>query len=240
VDDARLGRLVRAYRNRRRWRQVDLGGRAGVSRSVVSDLELGRVDGMTLATVRQVLAALGLSAEVAVRGGGAEADRLLDAGHARLVAATTRWVTDLGWLTQVEVTYSVWGERGSIDVLAWQEAARSLLVVEVKTELASIEATLREHDEKVRLALGVARDRFGWEARGVSRLLVLPDQRTQRRRVAVHGDVLGRVYPARSRAVRAWCRRPTGPLSGLLFLPDSTTSRTKVVRGPRQRVRASR
>lgn len=206
----------------------------------MSDLELGRVHGMTLATVRRVLSTLGLSAEIAVRGGGAEADRLLDAGHARLVAAATRWLADPGWRTEVEVTYSVWGERGSIDILGWHEATRSLLVVEAKTELVSLEQTLRKHDEKARLAPGIARDRFGWESRGVARLLVLPDQRTQRRRVAAHAAVLERVYPARSRAVRAWCRRPAGSMSGLLFLPDSASSRTSVAQGPLQRVRGSR
>jgi Holliday junction resolvase-like predicted endonuclease len=68
----------------------------------------------------------------------------------------------------------VYGERGSIDLLAWHEATRTLLVVEVKTEVASIEATLRKHDEKVRLARRVAADRFGWQATVTSRLLVLP------------------------------------------------------------------
>ena len=57
-----------------------------------------------------------------------------------------------GWLTAAEVTYSGYGERGSIDLLAFHPATRTLLVVEVKTEIASVEETLRRHDAKVRLA----------------------------------------------------------------------------------------
>jgi hypothetical protein len=56
----------------------------------------------------------------------------------------------------------VFGERGSIDLLAWHESSRTLLVIELKTELTSVEETLRRHDSKVRLAPGIARERFGW------------------------------------------------------------------------------
>jgi hypothetical protein len=58
------------------------------------------------------------------------------------------------------VSYSVYGERGSIDLLAWHPAIRTLLVIEVKTEVSSVEAMLRKHDEKVRLAPRVAAERF--------------------------------------------------------------------------------
>ena len=41
-------------------------------------------------------------------------------------------------------------------------------------------------DRKARLASGIALTERGWEASTVSRLLVLPDQRTARRRVTQH------------------------------------------------------
>ena len=237
MDDLRLGRLVRLLRHRRHWRQEDLARRAGVGRTVISALELGRVDGMTLGTIRRVMATLGLSSEITVRGLGGETDRLLDEGHARLVGVTSRWLTGLGWEVRAEISYSEWGERGSIDLLAWHSPTRTLLVIEIKTELASIEATLRKHDEKVRLASTIALKRFGWGPKVVAGVLVLPDQATQRRRVAAHADVLDRAFPARTRAVRAWCRTPEGELSGLMFLSDSATSRTTNDQGRRERVR---
>lgn len=71
-------------------------------------------------------------------------------GHAQLVGVTVVALRANGWASAVEVTYSIFGERGSIDVLRFHSASGSLLVIEVKTELTSLEATLRRHDEKVR------------------------------------------------------------------------------------------
>jgi transcriptional regulator with XRE-family HTH domain len=238
MDDQRLGRLVRLLRRRRGWRQVDLARRAGISQSVVSDLELGRATGMTIASLRKVVAVLGASVEVQVRGLGSEVDRLLDERHAGLVGLTAGLLRGDGWEVRPEVSYSEWGERGSIDLLAWHGPARALLVVEVKSELASVEATLRKHDEKVRLASVVAVRRFGWRPSLAGRLLVLPADRTARRRVVTHAAVLDEAYPGRTRVVRAWCRHPSGSLAGIIFLTDTAGGRGKSVLGRRQRVRA--
>lgn len=236
MDDTRLGRLVRALRRRRGWRQVDLAAKAGVGRSVVSQLEIGRFDARSVATVRQIFETFGLTYEGGVRGLGADADRLLDERHSTLLGACARWLRDLAWKTAAEVSYSEWGERGSVDLLAWHEATSTLLVVEIKTELASVEATLRKHDEKARLAKKIAGP-LGWHASKVNRLLVFPEDRTQRRRVLAHESVMLGAYPVRGHRVRAWCRAPVGTMSGLLFLSDSTPSRGMVDRGPGHRVR---
>ena len=236
MDDARAGRLIRVLRQRRGWRQVDLAEKAGVGQSVVSDVELGRLNGISLGTVRKVVAAFGLSFEGVIRGLGADAERVLDERHAALLGACAAWLSRLGWKTLAEVSYSVWGERGSIDLLAWHPASAILLVIEIKTELASVEETLRKHDEKVRLAPTIVRP-FGWTPNSVCRLLVLPEDRTQRRRVAAHGAVLNGSYPTRTRQVRSWCRAPSGSIAGLAFLPPTAPSRRMAGRGRRERVR---
>jgi transcriptional regulator with XRE-family HTH domain len=239
MDDTRFGRLIRILRQRRGLRQVDLARRAGVGRSVVSDLEIGRLDGRTLSTIRAIVQTFGLTLEVTVRGLGADADRVADERHARLLGACATWLRTLGWHVIAEVSYSEWGERGSIDLLAWHATTATLLVIEIKTELASVEETLRKHDEKARLAPKIART-HGWEPARIGRLLVFPDDRTQRRRVADHESVITGAYPMRSRRAKAWCRAPEGAMSGLLFLPDSIPGGHKVGRGPRQRVRVPR
>ena len=179
MDDLTLGRLIRALRQRRGWRQADLALRAGMGRTVVSDVESGRIDRTCLATIWQIAAAVGLSVDVGARGLGADIDRVLDVRHAMLLGTAARWLTDLGWKCVAEVSYSEFGERGSVDLLAWHQPSSSLLVIEVKTELASVEATLRKHDEKVRLAARIAAERFHWSAVSVSGLLVLPDDRRE-------------------------------------------------------------
>jgi len=237
MDDPRFGRLVRVLRRRRGWRQADLATRAGLGRTVVSDLERGQIERTTLATVRQIVGAFGLSTELIVHGMGADLDRVLDERHAALLGATSRWLRGLGWTIVAEVSYSEWGERGSVDLLAWHEETATLLVVEVKTELASVEATLRKLDEKVRLGPKLARDRFGWRPRAVGRLLVLPDDRRERARVEAHASVLTSSYPLRGYEARRWCRVPSGPMSALLFLPAGGTQRS-IGRSQRDRVRS--
>ena len=235
MDDAKVGRLVRVIRQRRGWRQVDLARKAGVGASVVSYVESGQLAGRTIATVRAIAGALGLSIECLVRGPGADLHRVLDARHSALLGACATWLEDLGWTTSPEVTFSEFGERGSVDLLAWHASTRTLLIVEIKTELVSVEETLRRHGVKMRLGTQIARP-LGWSPSVVSRLLVLPEDRTQRRRVLANEPVMRSAYPARSSAVKAWCRQPVGKMSGLIFLPNSTPTGRMVDGARRERV----
>ncbi len=136
-----------------------------------------------------------------------------------------------------EVSYSVFGERGSIDLLAWHDPSRTLLVVEIKTELASIEATLRKLDEKVRLARAVAGERFGWRPLAIAHLLVLPAASTPRRQVQRHAAVLDRAFPARGAVVRQWLTSPAGSIGGLMFVSATRTQRGRASRVSRRRIR---
>ena len=162
MDDAGLGRRFRALRHRLGWRQQDVGDRAGISQDVVSLAELGRVEDVSIRALRRHARALGAELHLELWFRGAELDRLLDEGHAVLVGAVASRLASLGWEVRPEVSFAVYGERGSIDLVAWHAASRTLLVIEVKTELASLEETLRRHDAKARLAAGVVAERFGW------------------------------------------------------------------------------
>jgi transcriptional regulator with XRE-family HTH domain len=235
VDDQRVGRVVRVLWIRLGWRQVDLADRAGVSQGAISLVERGHVDRLSIRTLRHILAAVDAGAELLVRWRAGELDRVLDEGHARLVASIARRLTGYGWLVVPEVSYSRYGERGSIDVLAWHAETRTLLVVEVKTELTSIEATLRKHDEKVRLAPAIASEQFGWSPQSVSRLLVLPSASTPRRRVKAHAALFDQVYPARDERLRAWLRRPRGGGNGVLFIAAADASARRTVKRVRYR-----
>ena len=227
MDDFRLGRGVRRLRHRRIWTQEVLADRSEQSQDAVSRVERGRIEDMPLRRVRAIARALDAEVVVSLRWRGGDLERLLDEGHATLVGRTAELLEACGWVTRMEVSYAVYGERGSIDLLAWHPATRTLLVVEVKTEVVSVEATLRKHDEKVRLARRIGLERFGWHAAATSRLLVLPDLSTPRRHVARHDRVMAAAYPARGPELRSWLRRPAeraGPVAGLLFV-SSTKAR---------------
>ena len=218
---------------------MDVARRAGASQDLVSRIERGQVDAVTVGKLRRILAALDAELVLHVRWRGGALDRLLDEGHAALVGAIARLLESLGWDVRIEVSFAIYGEHGSIDLLAWHLASQTLLVVEIKTEITSVEETLRRHDAKVRLGPRIAGERFGWKPGAVARLLVLPASSTERRRIARHEAIFARAYPVRGADLRRWLRQP-GATGGLIFL-----SSTHGVRGihhavGRKRVRRSR
>lgn len=225
MDDVRAGRILRALRRRLGLTQKELGRRAGVSQQTVSLIERGHGSRLSTDTLRRVFAAVDARWEPMISWRGGELDRLLDEAHSRIVAEIVRRLSVLGWEVAVEVTYSEFGERGSIDVMAARRERDAILVVEVKSELTGLEATVRKVDEKERLVRGVlCRRRFGFQPKAVGRLLILPATDTARRRVRSHQAVLAVAFPARGADVRAWMRRPVGDLAGLLFIPASAGS----------------
>ena len=239
MEPARFGSAVRQLRRRRRWRQVDLAAAAGVSHDTVSRIERGRLDGVSHGTLQRVCGALGAVMSVELRWRGGAVDRLLDERHSALAGRMAERLGAHDWQVHPEASYSHFGERGSIDLLAWHATSSALLVVEIKTELTSIEETLRKHDAKVRLGPVIARERYGWAARSVARLLVVVDSTSNRRRVERQAALLAAVLPVRGRSVREWLGRPSGPLAGLLFLPLADEVRVKQAPATSHRIRSA-
>lgn len=227
MDDLRIGRVARVLRQRLGLRQEDVARRAECSQDEVSLLERGRIEGMSVRRLRRLFRVFDAEVVVFIRWRGGSLDHLLDARHASLAEVMVERLADAGWVVKPEVSYSRYGERGSIDLLAWHQASKTLLVIELKTELTSIEETLRRHDTKVRLGPDVARERFGWEPAAVARLLVLPDDRTARRRVELHRATFRRVYPLSTTAVKRWLSNPVGAIGGILFLPITSPARVR-------------
>ena len=220
-----IGRAIRALRQRKRWRQRDLAARTGIGQAAVSGAERGEIGAVSIATLERIVGAVGAELVVYVRWRGGDLDRLLDAAHADMVERVAILLRDLGWDVHPEVSFSEWGERGSIDILAWHPGARMILVVEVKSEITGIEETLRRHDIKVRLAPRVAFDRLGVRATAVSRLLVVPRIRAARSRLATHAATFDATYPTRGRAVTRWLAKPDGTMAGVLTIPQGAAAR---------------
>jgi hypothetical protein len=118
-----------------------------------------------------------------------------------------------------EASFNIRGERGTIDILAFHRPTGSLLVIEIKSVVPDLQAMFGVLDRKARLATDIARE-HGWLVRSVSRLLVLPDDRTARRRVQQHSATFEATLPARNVEVRRWLGAPAGRLAGLLFLTN--------------------
>ena len=226
MDEVPFGGDVRLLRRRRGWTQQRLGLEARVSRWAVCEVESGRAARLATRDLIDIVSALGGHLVVRIAYQGEGLDRLRDRRHAAIVEAMVQRLRSDGWEAATEVSFSVYGERGSIDLFAFHEPTGALLVIEVKTVVPDIGGMLATIDRKVRLAPDLARTR-GWTPRSVGRLLVVPEASTVRRRIAVHQATFDNAFPARTVAVNRWLRRPDGPISGLLILSSAREGGTR-------------
>lgn len=220
-----VGRRYRVLRRHRRLRQEDLAALSGVSRQVVQRIESGRWDGIGVAKIHRVATALGAHLFVGLTWNGEQLDRLVDAAHAELQNAMAALLRAAGWVVAVEVSFNHYGDRGRYDLIAYHPATRIVLVVEIKTGIGDVQATLGILDMKVRLALEIAREQ-GWDRPSVAiPALVIADERQQHRIVRKHAALFER-FAVRARSARAWLRRPIDGVSGLLLYLPLTDART--------------
>ncbi len=217
-DDIAVGRQVQAVRLARNLRQIDVAALAGVSAATIHRLEHGQLEGMTVGTLRAVSKAMRMPTIVRLGWLGPEVDRLLDRTHAAMVERVSAELELLGWQVTPEYSFGHFGERGSVDVLAWQAATKTILVVETKSRIYDLQDTLSTLDRKRRLVPRLVRDSFGWQPERVGVLLVMPETRGHRRLVEHHAVTFRSAFPDRQIEVRHWLDRPSRDLRGLWFL----------------------
>jgi transcriptional regulator with XRE-family HTH domain len=221
MDSVRLGSTFRAIRLELRLRQADVAARAGVSQQTVSSMERGLSRSIRLDHLEAVAEALQADIAVSVRWRGPKLARLLDRRHASLQNQVAGLLRGTDWEIVAEDTFNHFGDRGSVDILAWRAEPPALLIVEIKTEVVDLQDLLRALDVKVRLVPRLARERHGWKPTVVGVVLALRDSSTNRRAIATHSHLIDSSLPARTREVRDWIDRPARPLRGVIFLPST-------------------
>ena len=228
-------------RLRRGWRQCDVGGAAQVSTVTVSRIERGHIGSLSVDTLRRVAAALDIRIDFIPRWRGGELDRMLAAGHSAMHETVARELREIGWMMAPEATFSIYGERGVVDILAFHPPTKALLVIELKTQLVDVQALIGSVDRYRRLAPQLAGER-GWSITTVSCWVILRDTPSNHRRLAAHVTVLRTAFPQDGRRVRSWLGKPDGAIAALSFLSDShpRTVSTSSAAVQRVRVRASR
>jgi transcriptional regulator with XRE-family HTH domain len=232
VTDQGVGRVVRELRVRNRWRQADLARRARVSASTVSRVERGLLRGVSLDRLRRILEAVGARLDVVARWSGGDLERLMNARHSAMHELVATMFGQLpAWEIAPEVSFSVYGERGIIDVIAWHAASRTALVVELKSEIVDINDLMAKADQRRRLAPTIAAAR-GWRPANVAIWVLVAESRTNRRRLATHRTILRSAFPVDGRSMAAWLRHPAGAPAALSFLTNDqlVSPRTSLVR----------
>jgi len=235
MEDLALGRAFRRVRLRLGWRQVDLARVAGVSPSTCSLIERGQIGGLTLATLRKVGKPLEIEVHLELRWRGSELFRLLAEGHSRMAEVVTGDLAGRGWDVRPEVSFSHYGERGVVDLVAWHAATSTLLLVELKTELVDVGDLLATMDRRRRLASVIGAG-LGWTPSSVGAWVLFTETRTNRRRIAEFSKLLRAAFPTDGRSMARWLAKPDRSLAALSFLPDSDQARSGTRPGPIRRV----
>lgn len=218
VDTVHFGKQVRVARMDRRLRQVDVAQRAGVSRQTVGRIERGQIRFLCLDRLIRVTEVLEVDVVLAARGRGAELDRLVAAGHSALQAHVAKVIRAMrGWIVLAEVGFDTGRERGAIDLLAWHAASRTLLIVEVKTEIVDPGGHARQLDRYRRVAPMLA-GRQGWRPNVVATWLVLAGGSRNRRIAKQFEPILAPRGMTDPRAMRRWLRAPSGPVDSASFI----------------------
>jgi transcriptional regulator with XRE-family HTH domain len=238
MDGSRIGRGLRAIRIRANSTQKEIAGSAEVPRAVIASVERGDLARVRVGQLQAIAVALQADLDIVLRWNGTELDRLLNAGHSAMHELVVGILTAAGWEVVPERSFSIWGERGVIDLLAWHAATRSLLVVELKTEIVEVQRLIGTVDRYRRLAPQVVRDP-GWEPLIVAAWVAVAESPTNRRRLGEHASVLRAAFPSDGRTVAGWLRRPSGPLAALSFLSDARVANRTAARSSRRRVRAA-
>ncbi len=238
MDDQRVGAAIRRVRLRARRTQASVARAAGVSQSTVSRVERGHLGRLQLQTIRAIAAALEIRLDLTPRWRGADLDRMLGAAHAAMHASIAgMFAGHRDWAFRPEVSFSIWGERGIVDILAWHAKRKVLLVIELKTEIVDLNELLGTLDRKVRLGPEIARMQ-GWPVPAGARAsawVIVSEGRTNRRRIQAHAAMVRAALPDDGRAVAGWLERPRRTLRCLSYLASHAppASRARMSRGDR-------
>jgi transcriptional regulator with XRE-family HTH domain len=242
MDDQRFGSTIRAIRIRRKLRQCDLARLADVSTGMVSLIERGHADRVTLASIRAVAKALDVRVDLTPRWRAGDLDRLLNSRHSALHEQVARSFAERpDWLAEPEVSFAIYAERGVIDILAWHPKQQMLLVIELKTDIADVNELVGTLDRKRRLAGQIARER-GWaigDRTKVSAWLIVAESRTNHRRVQAHKAMLRAVLPLDGRSMAGWLADPSRPIGAISFWPILNHGALSAGPAPVRRVRAA-
>lgn len=213
-----VARSLRAIRRRKGWSQRRVAAQLGISQSELSRRERGSLENCSVAEVERWGVALGAHVSLDVR---VEGERpLSDERHARLQNWLVGMLHQHGWSVLAEHSFNHYGDRGRIDVLAHRPIDNALLIVEIKTRIDDVGDVLGRLDVKCRVAPMLARERQ-WRTDAVVPMLLILEQRTNRRRVADHAPLFS-AYPMRAQTAAAWLRRPRGPApAGILLFANA-------------------
>jgi transcriptional regulator with XRE-family HTH domain len=192
-----LGGEVRDARVRRHWTQQQVAAIAGISRSAVSRLEVGRGGGQSLDTWQRVGLAVGRPLIVRLQRDPLE--DTADAGHLAMQELVLRLGRRAGFRGLCELATRPAEPWRSTDVGLRDDTARRLWLIECWNSIGDIGAGARSSARKVAEAEAFAVLVGGEEPYAVGSCWVVRDTRRNRELVRRYPEVFAARFPGSSR-----------------------------------------
>lgn len=200
------------------WTQTDVSKRTGISRQMIAAMESAQAN-PTLDVLTGLFDGLGIDLDVRVRGLVAmDGGHRGDTAHAMCSEYVQRRLEGAGWRVAREVRIESGRYVGWIDLLAFDEATGTLLVIEIKTRLDDVGAIERSMDWHVREAIRAAR-RIGWRPRRVAGWLLAMATDEVEERLRLNRTLWAGAFPARAASLSAAVQDPgIAPLRGMALI----------------------
>ncbi len=228
----RLGAAIRDARRDRGWSQARLGTSAGLSQSLVSDIEAGGI-GASIESLASVAKALDAELSIDLRPPRVvgRADQR-DPAHARCVAACRRTLEAAGLECAVEREIVDGRMRGWIDLLGYSRTSRRLVLAEIKTEIRDIGGLERQVGTYVRACVGAVRD-LGWQPKEIVVVVALLATASNDAAVLANRRAFGQAFPMRGAALTG-ALLAGGPIAGWgLTMVDPRRRGARTIQGLR-------
>jgi transcriptional regulator with XRE-family HTH domain len=224
-----IARTVHDGRTALGWSQEHLSERSGVSRPMVARVESASVN-VSVDVAGKLLSALGVAVRLEVDAPFV-ARRQVDAVHARCVGYVRRRLEAAGWTTASEVEVAAGRARGWIDILAFDPESRTLLVIEVKTDLVDIGGTERQL-RWYRASAVRAAEALGWKPRRVEVALLVLAANTNDACLADNADLVRQSFPADAGQLQALVREGEAlPGPAVAFVDPGSRRQQWLMRG---------
>ena len=205
---SRIGDVAKTTRESIGWTQRELATRLATSQSAIQRLESGRQAFLDVRLVSAAFEVLGvrIGMDNATLGLAQRRDQR-DLVHACCLAYVGRRLRPLGWDVRLEVEVGSGRIRGWIDLLAYRAVDRSLLCIELKTELDDIGRIQRSVGWYIREAPAAARA-IGWRPHAIGSALLILLSVENDVRIRLNRGLLRETFPGSARDLTEWIAAP--------------------------------
>jgi transcriptional regulator with XRE-family HTH domain len=220
----REGAKARAARRRRRLTQHQLGDKAGLSQSAVSDVEIGAGASLSLVAWQRLAIVLDLRFKIEL--GRDALEEPIDAGHLAIQEMVMRIGRDSGRRRTFELPTKPSEPSRSTDVGLTDEVLRALILMECWNTFGNVNASIRSSDRKRADAEALAIALGGERPYTVHQCWVVRATRRNRELIARYPELFASRFPGSSREwVAALTRRERPPSETRLVWCDVACTR---------------